>query len=55
MNNVNDQLKLRSEDGFPITGSKTSPLYSYRLRSRCSIVFLIVREKLTSMDDACNV
>ena len=31
-NNANDQLKLRSEAGFPIKGSRTSPLYSSRLR-----------------------
>jgi len=30
MNDANDQLKLRSEAEFPIKGSRTSPLYSYR-------------------------
>jgi len=28
MNDANDQLKSRSEVGFPTKGSKTSPLYS---------------------------
>jgi len=28
MNDVNGQLKLRSEAGFPMEGSRTSPLYS---------------------------
>ena len=30
MNNVNGQLKLRSEAGFPMKGYKTSHLYSSR-------------------------
>ena len=32
MNNKNGQLKLRSEAGFLIKGSITTPLYSSRLR-----------------------
>jgi len=30
MNDVNGQLKLRSEVGFSIKSFRTSPLYSYR-------------------------
>ena len=30
MNDANDQLKSRTEAGFPMKGSKTSPLYSFR-------------------------
>jgi len=30
MNDANGQLKLRSEAGFPMTSSRTFPLYSSR-------------------------
>jgi len=31
MNDVNRQLKIRSEAGFPMKGTRTSPLYYSRL------------------------
>ena len=31
INDTNGQLKKRSEAGFSLKGSRTSPLYSYRL------------------------
>ena len=31
MNDINGELKIRSEARFPMKGSRTSPLYSSRL------------------------
>jgi len=45
MNSANGKLKSRSEVGFPMKGSRTSPLYSLDNELMCPIAFLIERVK----------